>query len=306
MKFAKKISIVLVLFALSAISAQNVNLNCNFLVIDSLYTCRLDAVTVPDNENANIVIGGQHIPGMVNSAVRRVQIRQSSTPFVITQLFTTFQSLTHLTISFSGLTRIQPNAFANAQTLNHFIALGNVPLRVIPANAFVGATNLVIIDFRGNSIDSVHEAAFNGLSTVTELHLSDNQIPAIPVNLLSPLTSLMWIQLTNNQLTSLNGQLFANNPELVIIAIARNRINGIGRNFLDGLNNLVIFNTFTNQCVDSFWIIDETTTLDTIREGLATCFENFVEPDDEVRSFVLELRGSLVLRYENGTEVVRI
>ena len=48
-------------------------------------------------------------------------------------------------------------------------------------------------------------------------------------------------------------------------------------------------------------------TVETIREGLTACFENFVEPSEpEVRRFILEIRGPFSLRFENGTEIVQI
>lgn len=79
------------LFAIfSQTKAQNVNIICNFSIVGSNYTCTLADITIADNENANFVIGGEHLPGQNNAGVERVFILSSSTPFVISQFFITF------------------------------------------------------------------------------------------------------------------------------------------------------------------------------------------------------------------------
>lgn len=81
------------------------------------------------------------------------------------------------------------------------------------------------------------------------------------------------------------------------------RINVIGRNFLDNFPQLRYFDAVNNS-----WTISGLTTIETARRGLAQCFDNFVPvpDDDELRRFVIEMRGSLSLKFENGTEIIRV
>lgn len=307
----KVVLLVQVIFGLFTSSqSQNVNINCNFLIATGLYSCSLLGVMIPDNENANIIIGGAHISPRNNADVQRVQVTNSNIPFIITQLFTTFPNIVELAISNGGLTRVQSNAFANAVNLRTASVANNQLFGTIHANAFTGALSLSSLQFNLNRIQSIHEAAFNGLTALQNLIMENNNIQNLTNNVFQPLTSLRVLSLSNNQLEIIDGRLLANNNQVTQLDLSRNRIDAIGRNFLDGFTGLLLFNANGNRCVNSFWIIGGTTTINTVRNGLETCFNNFIEapekPEEDVRRFVLELRGSLTIRNENGTEVITI
>lgn len=301
--------IFLTIFGLSMAKAQNFNIFCDFILSD-MYTCQLLGVTISDNENANIIIGGEHQPGLGDINVARVIILWSNIPFIITQLFTSFPFLDTLYMMGSGLTRIQTNAFNRAHNLRVIEFIENPEFRAIHANGFLGATNLRWIDFHANQIDHIHEAAFSGLISLETLFLDVNQIHELPAKLFQPLIKLEWVVISDNQLETLDGSLFANNSNVERLSIARNRIDAIGRSFLDGMPKLLMFNTLENICANNVWFIDGVgVTLDTVRQGLTTCFDNSVDvevPKDDVRKFTLELRGTLIIRDENGTEIIRI
>lgn len=298
---------ILVLLALStAISAQNANLNCQFAVVETLYSCVLIGASVPDNENVNVIIGGTHSPGQSNANVQGILILVSTIPFIVTQLFTTFPNVIALNIN-AGLTRIQSNAFANAENLEFASISNNNNLRTVAANGFTGAGNLQVLDLNFNQIETVHETAFVGLSSLTHLYLDRNNINELHVNLFRPLTSLLMLILSENRLESLDGRLLENNRLIEHLEINRNQVNAIGRSFLDNFAQLEFFSFVENICANNFWFIGGTTTIDTIRQGLAVCFDNFIEgPDDEVKRFVLQLRGSLTINDENGNEIVTL
>lgn len=293
-----------ILFILSAAIAQVVNINCNFLITNNLYTCQINGALVPDNENAFFSIGGQHMPGFNNELVQRIQIVYSNIPFVIPQLFTTFPNVIDATMATVGLTRIQPNGFFMARNLRMLSITSNQFPVDVHANAFSGPSNLLILDLFGNNIQTVNETAFTGLSSLLQLYMEHNSLQELHSDVFTPLTSLEFLLLSDNQLERLSGRLFANNRELTNLQIARNQINSIGRNVLDDLTRLAIFDLTFNRCVDASWIIGGATTIDVVREGLNACFNNFV--DDDVRRIILEIRGPFVLRYENGTEIIRI
>lgn len=295
-----------IILGLSAVASQDVNVNCHFLVTAGIYSCQISSVIVTNNENPNFIIGGTHSTDRNDDDVQRVTVMLSLIPTIIQPLFTTFPNLIYVTVTAAGLTRIQPEAFANASNLNYLTINGNANLRAIPANAFLGASALNILDIFGNQIETVDETAFNGLQALSVLYMDDNLIEELPANLFRPLTSLEIVFLSDNRLQSLDGRLFANNPAITTLQIGRNQINAIGRNFFDSLSMLSVLNLSHNVCVNNFWIINDVSTIDLIREVLSECFDNFVEPDDDVRTFILELRGSLILRDQNGTEIIRL
>lgn len=273
----KQVAVLILLLGASipAIRAQVVNINCFFFSFNNIYECNLFAVSVPDDEAAIIVIGGLHQAGRNNLDVEKVFIDTSDTPFIITQLFTTFPNTAEMTIWSSRLTRIQSNAFENAHNLRFVRFMGN-PLATIHANAFTRASNLRDLDFFDNSIEFIHESAFHGLALLESLYIEQSRISELPPNVFQSLVSLRSLSLSGNSISSIDGRLLANSPQLYSLRIDRNQINAIERTFLDPLPNLVFFNMQTNLCASNMWTIDgSTVSFDTLRLSLATCFDNF-------------------------------
>lgn len=305
MSVARRVLLILFLSVLSR--AQNVNINCQFSILSgNVYSCMIVGVTVVDDENQNFTIGGQHLQERTNNDVGRVHILMSTIPFIISSLFTTFPNIHNFHIMEAGLTRIQSNAFSNAHNVRVVSINGN-PLRKLAANAFSGAANLELLDMLGNQLESIHELAFNGLTAVQQIFGDHNRLSELHHNVFRPLVSLDSLYLANNQLESLDGRLLANNGNVRRLDIARNQIDAIGSTFLDGIPRLASFNTVGNRCINSFWTIGGVTTIETVRDGLATCFDNFVEPpEDDVKIFTLELHGSLIIRDKDGIELMRL
>lgn len=287
------------------IKAQVENIQCTFLTIDSMYTCQIFGISVADNENANINIGGVHQPGNTNDHVNRVSILFSGVPFIITQLFTTFPFLRNLQVM-SGLTRIQSNAFANAINLWNVEIMENPALQTIHANAFSGAPNIRVLDMHRNGIETIHATAFAGLNSLQSVFMEGNQIRQLPWNLFLSTFSLQTIVLDDNQLGTIDGRLFSNNTRVVRIDMARNQIDAVQRTFLDRMPALNTLNMQGNVCANSIWTVGGETTIETIRQELQTCFNNFDDVVGEERNFVMKLRGTMTIRYENGTEIITI
>lgn len=265
---------VVILCGFSSTAAQIINLPCRFFFADGLYTCQLIGITIPENQNTNVMITGVHLFGNTNNHVQRVSILFSNVPLVITQLFTTFPFLRNLQIM-SGLTRIQSNAFANANHLDHVEIIDNPGLRTIHSNAFFGAPNLRTLDLHRNGIQVIHALAFNGLSSLQAIWLDDNNIQQLPAQVFSPMIILQKVVLDDNLLTSIDGRLFANNMFMLHIDLQRNNINSIQWNFLDRNPHLNSLNMIGNICANNNWIIGRGVTIDTIRQGLTRCFNNF-------------------------------
>jgi hypothetical protein len=258
---------------LSASRAQNVDLNCLFFTEFNQYTCLISNIEVADNENQVFVVGGNHTDGRSNNDVQRLKIMFANIPFVISTLFSVFPNVQSLTIDSAQLSRIQPGAFDNAAQLTTVTIIRN-SIRRLPARLFPAASRLRTIDVDTNLIVEVDENAFEGLSNLQQLYLDQNSITSLPPNVFRPLPLLRNLFLQHNQLTSLDGSLFANNPLLFQLDIDRNQVNTIGRSFLNGLNNLLSFSLVGNVCVNRFWSIQGSTTLESVKADLEPCFVN--------------------------------
>lgn len=102
--------LLVLLVATRCSTAQTSTVNCIFLFTNGVYTCNLAGASVTNNENINVVITGNHLPGRNDASVQRVQITVSNIPFIIVQLFWRFQNILDLSITSGGLTRIQSSA----------------------------------------------------------------------------------------------------------------------------------------------------------------------------------------------------
>ena len=300
----------LTILMLAGATAQNVNLNCvYFLQNNDEYTCLLQNITVIDNESQIFSIGGLHLPGRTNDNVVRVTITNSNIPFIVTQLFRSFRNLLIFeTYDDSALSRIQPGAFTAATSLMRITIFGSPELKEILPYAFFGPTRLKVLELSFNGLQSIYENSFDGMTELEDISLQNNQIRQLPVNLLRSASRLQAFLFSNNLIESLHGSLFANNPNITIVNFSDNQINSIGHNFLDYFITLRWFSFQRNHCADGNWIfLDGHVDLEQVRQGLRQCFENSVEaPDDKLKTFILELQGTLILKDENGTEVLRI
>lgn len=311
MNSVSKNGIILVLFVLSGlITAQNVNINCNFnFITEGRYTCYLSRIVISDNENQSITIGGNHIAGQSDATVTRVLIEDSNVPFIITQVFTRFPNMdAFLMLRDSGLTRIQSGAFANANNLEMINIHSNHRLATVHENAFNGASRVTILNIYNNSLVTIPENLFRGMSRLSYLSLERNQISRLHVNVFKQLQSLNNLLLSTNLFESIDGNLFEDNPNLTSLILNFNGINSVNRDFLNSLPNLRVLQMLQNRCVNNIWTVGvNQVTIETIRQGLSTCFDNHVDvPGNNVKRFNLKLRGTLIIRDENGNEIIRI
>jgi Leucine-rich repeat (LRR) protein len=306
MESSRNFFLVLIISAFATAKGQTIQLNCRFSLVGTNYICILQDITVPDNQNAAISVGGVHQSGRGNNDVNQIMLTNSNIRFVITQLFSTFPNVEYFLINNGGLTRIQPNAFTNSRKLNQIVINRNPNLRIIEENSYAGLAQVQTLEVFSNGIEAIHPSAFSGLSSLSKLSLHQNKIRQLPANIFSSLSLLASIRLEDNLLTSLDGQVFVNNPRLTSINFQNNQINAIGRDFLDNLKSLISINFSQNICVDKTWKIEGLVTIETVHADLENCFANSAKPENEIRRFMLEVRGPLTLRFENGTQIVEV
>lgn len=303
MCFSDRIVILLTAAVLATPAlSQTTPIFCSFSTVNSVYRCLVLNHKVSDNENQKFIIEGNHSGNNNDSTVHWIQlIDTNAIPFIINEFFVRFTNAFSITIFPSGLTRIQTRAFAGAKNLRQVTANGN-PLRTIQADAFLGASSLRTIDLQRNQLQFIDEDAFRGLASLRNLLLENNHLRYLHRNLFRPLTNVESIYLSRNYLQTINGRMFINHNQLREIDFSRNRINEIGRSVLDGLSNLHVFNAFGNNCVNNVWLIDDSSSLDTIRIGLEKCFHGF----DAMTRLRMKVRGTVQFFDEYDNEIVTL
>lgn len=297
---------VIALCATEYVHAQTVYLECFFFHLNNEYTCQILNQNIPGNdENINIEFIGDHLVNRTNADVRRVEIQNSRIPFIPEQLFDNFENVRYFSCLFCSIERIQTNAFRRASSLE-ILSMWENPIRTVHGEAFMGADNLRNLFIFYCPIESFSENAFSGLTNLEILRIVNSSITELPVNILRPLPNLIEFTLFNSLLQKISGEMFANNRLLETVSFTANRINAIGRTFLDHFSSgsLRSLAFLFNNCTNSQWTdIDFENDKEIIRTTLAPCFNN---AENEWTRFILDIRGSLVLRYENGTEVIRV
>lgn len=296
-----------IFLTLSSARGEDVNLNCLFVEVSGVYRCYLRGITVDDNESQRINIQGNHMASRTDEDVIRVEIIDSTTPFIITEIFTTFENVEVLIITSSRLRRIQEDAFESANNLKT-LAISDSLLESLDFGMFQGLTQLTTLSVYDGVLENVDEHAFDGLNSLGVLYLKNNKITALDKNVFKSLSRLYYVVLSGNSLKSLHGEIFANNRYLEQINLEDNRINALGNAFLDNLQYLMHLNMERNICVSGAWSVGIMYPLDEMRRILQQCFDNFIEPppDGEVRRFIFELLGSLVIRDESGNVIVEL
>lgn len=275
--FFRSIQVFLLFLALTKLNAEDVNVECNFSVPAGTvnYLCEVSGIEFSgDNKSQNFIFSGTHLVARTNDHVTHVTIRNSQVPFVISQIFTTFRNLIHLSYLGGGLTSIQSNAVVDARNLEIFTARFNPELTKIHSNAFSGASNLVQLMMNNNSIHDVHEKAFVGLQRTRVINLSNNQIRELPENVFRPARRLQTLFFRNNQIDTLYASMFAHNNIMHQIELHDNRINAIDRNFFVSIRNLTWLMLLRNVCANRTFVFGMTDDA-IIEEGLAPCFDNF-------------------------------
>lgn len=261
--------------------AQSDQIDCVFVrtVANLDYTCQLSNIVVNNDEQENIIIGGDHLPGQSNADVFSVRILNSEIPSILTQIFTIFPNIERLEITRGGLTQIQPGAFVDAKNLKRLIITQNSLDELLPA-AFVGATNLIELDLRSNTIGFLRPNAFIGLRQLTDLHLGFNHIRELPDNIFRPLIGLINIFLNFNRLERLHAKDFSHNSRLLRLRFPNNRIYAIERElFTESLPEAILFNFDHNVCAYTGFLFMP---IEWILNHMRVCIENFERIEENV------------------------
>lgn len=304
MKSTLKIVLALVLLAVACTGQETVTATCVFLESSAGYTCSLQPFVI-ENQDQTLEIVGDHVDGFTHQDVTRVYFTSGTNiSHVLTEIFVAFENLVDFSMLSIGLPLIQSGAFSDAGNLI-VLSINDNLLTELENDTFATLPRLAHLDLGQNLIQTIHPNAFNTLVSLENLYLGNNRLQNLHADTFNQLPVLRSIFLNINPLRTIEGRLFANNPRLQQVFMYSSEVHAIGSDFLDNLEQLSIIDLRENDCIDAAFSIDEDNTIDMIRPRFSQCFENFHDNND-TKTFVIELRGSLILRDENGNIVVEL
>ena len=112
---------------------------------------------------------------------------------------------------------------------------------------FFGLTALTSLDLSGNQLGTLPENLFNGLTALRILRLGNNQLSTVDENLFEGLTSLEDLSLYANRLSTLPENLFDGLTALRILVLSANQLGTLPENLFDGLTALTSLVLYDNQ-----------------------------------------------------------
>ncbi|MFZ4715718.1 MAG: leucine-rich repeat domain-containing protein [Bacteriovoracaceae bacterium] len=128
-----------------------------------------------------------------------------------------------------------------------YIDLGSEGIYNLTANSFEGLKSLQNLYIYNNQLTSLPENLFKGLSSLQELNLYKNQLTSLPENIFQDLSSLTILKLKGNHLISLPQYLFQGLSSLVFIYLDNNRLTSLPDNLFQGLRSLESLHINNNQ-----------------------------------------------------------
>lgn len=286
-------------------SSQDIELVCEFEIFIGEYTCWLSNIEVL-NPLANVTVTGEHVEDRNNSDVETVRIRNSTTPFMIQQIFETFPNMMEINIQDSHLESLR---IPDSVQLTYVYLNGN-NISIIEASSVTGLNNqrqlrdLYLIDCQ---IGEVDENAFVGLENLTgAVVLIRNQIQEIRPGTLDPLVNAYRIDYERNNLTRIEEATFARNTALERIYLEYNQINEVSRNFLsNNRENLLSINLNGNRCVSQSFFFGSDAEWSFFNNAMQGCYTNFDGSSPDTRRVTMEFVGSIAIYDEFGNILAR-
>ena len=120
-------------------------------------------------------------------------------------------------------------------------------LTSLRADDFDGLTSLQEFSLSNNQLAELPEGLFDGLTGLQELYLSGNQLAELPEGLFDGLTSLQWLELSGNQLAALPEGVFDGLTSLQGIWLSGNQLAALPEGVFDGLTSLRGLSLHDNQ-----------------------------------------------------------
>ncbi|KAG5666388.1 hypothetical protein PVAND_014417 [Polypedilum vanderplanki] len=257
--------------------------NCEFLFSLNLGANRISSIS------DGVFINNPYLSSLTLALNRIESI--SSRAFEGTQIY-------YLDLEDNHLATFDPISFAPIFNNLFYLILRHNLYSTFPRNAFTGMRNLRMINLNGNRLDFLPSNAFRSLTSLHTLELADcnlnnlnyrwfddlqnletlefdmNAITQLP-NLVFDLPNLSYLGIAANRLSELNLNAFGRSiVSLRTIRAENNQIIAIDERIIDNAIQLFSFTLSGNVCVN-FDFIEVQENIETVREYLNGCFENF-------------------------------
>ena len=95
-------------------------------------------------------------------------------------------------------------------------------------------TTIILLFFK--NIATVHPSTFDGLNSLQEIRLSNNQLTTIHLSTFNGLNSLQYLYLYNNRLTTIDPSTFIGLNSLQELSLSNNQLTTIDPSTFIGLN----------------------------------------------------------------------
>ena len=116
--------------------------------------------------------------------------------------------------------------------------LNNNSLTTLPEDVFDGLSSLQTLNLFFNSLTTLPEDLFDGLSNLQDLRLDHNSLTTLPADVFDGLSSLQDLWLDRNSLTALPGDVFDGLSSLQDLDLYSNSLTALPGDVFDGLSSL--------------------------------------------------------------------
>ena len=190
------------------------------------------------------------------AAITELRITGYSSASIVPGDFAGLTMLTLLKISDSPLlTTVPANAFSEVTASLTNLQIDRNSISSVHEDAFHGLSALNLILLSNNRIESLHEDTFDGLSALNVILINFNRITSLHEDLFDGLTALTVLQFESNRIKVLEDGIFDDTTALVDIALQHNRVSILDEHTFDGLANLEAINLGSNRVS---WLHEDT------------------------------------------------
>ena len=145
--------------------------------------------------------------------------------------------VTRLDLSRSLVRDLQAHDFSGMSSLETLF-LNNNTLRTLPEGLFRGLTNLRVLGLSANLLSSLPEEVFSDLSNLEDLDFNNNVFRTLPENAFSALGNLKFLSMHGNSLSALSEGVFRGTSGLVHLDLSANLLKLLPEGIFHGLNSL--------------------------------------------------------------------
>ncbi|CAG9794745.1 unnamed protein product [Diatraea saccharalis] len=175
---------------------------------------KLKKLNVLDLSN-NVIDGSNLSPRIFdnNKIITSLDLSRNDMSRAHENLLQSFQTLQSLYLDRCFLTRVPSFVTkSNLKTLQQLILSTNQITNLDDPTSFINMDELIMLDFAGNSIESVAENVFTPLRKLKTIVLKHNHLKQIPEKLFQNMPKLVNIDLSYNDIQVINLASFRNTP----------------------------------------------------------------------------------------------